>query len=159
MSTKKLTWLAMLTALTTALSLLFVLPVPQTKGVVTLCEAGIYTTALLLGGPSGAIVGSLSGGMIDFLSGYPEWALFSILIHGCQGYITGRFRHYPLLALCLGSVTMILGYAAATTIMFGFGAGIASILSNSLQNVFGILVAFPLVNYLKRTQKFSLNER
>ncbi|MDT2680600.1 ECF transporter S component [Enterococcus gallinarum] len=159
MSTKKLTRLAMLTALTTALSLLFVLPVPQTKGVVTLCEAGIYTTALLLGGPSGAIVGSLSGGMIDFLSGYPEWALFSILIHGCQGYFTGRFRHYPLLALCLGSVTMILGYAAATTIMFGFGAGIASILSNSLQNVFGILVAFPLVNYLKRTQKFSLNER
>lgn len=159
MSTKKLTRLAMLTALTTALSLLFVLPVPQTKGVVTLCEAGIYTTALLLGSPSGAIVGSLSGGMIDFLSGYPEWALFSILIHGCQGYITGRFRHYPLLALCLGSVTMILGYAAATTIMFGFGAGIASILSNSLQNVFGILVAFPLVNYLKRTQKFSLNER
>ena len=159
MSTKKLTRLAMLTALTTALSLLFVLPVPQTKGVVTLCEAGIYTTALLLGGPSGAILGSLSGGMIDFLSGYPEWALFSILIHGCQGYITGRFRHYPLLALCLGSVTMILGYAAATTIMFGFGAGIASILSNSLQNVFGILVAFPLVNYLKRTQKFSLNER
>lgn len=159
MSTKKLTTLAMLTALTTALSLLFVLPVPQTKGVVTLCEAGIYTTALLLGGPSGAIVGSLSGGMIDFLSGYPEWTLFSILIHGCQGYFTGRFRHYPLLALCLGSVTMILGYAAATTIMFGFGAGIASILSNSLQNVFGILVAFPLVNYLKRTQKFSLNER
>ena len=159
MSTKKITRLAMLTALTTALSLLFVLPVPQTKGVVTLCEAGIYTTALLLGGPSGAIVGSLSGGMIDFLSGYPEWALFSILIHGCQGYITGRFRHYPLLALCLGSVTMILGYAAATTIMFGFGAGIASILSNSAQNVFGILVAFPLVNYLKRTQKFSLNER
>ena len=159
MSTKKLTRLAMLTALTTALSLLFVLPVPQTKGVVTLCDAGIYTTALLLGGPSGAIVGSLSGGMIDFLSGYPEWALFSILIHGCQGYITGRFRHYPLLALCLGSVTMILGYAAATTIMFGFGAGIASILSNSVQNVFGILVAFPLVNYLKRTQKFSLNER
>lgn len=159
MSTKKLTTLAMLTALTTALSLLFVLPVPQTKGVVTLCEAGIYTTALLLGGPSGAIVGSLSGGMIDFLSGYPEWALFSILIHGCQGYFTGRFRHYPLLALCLGSMTMILGYAAATTIMFGFGAGIASILSNSLQNVFGILVAFPLVNYLKRTQKFSLNER
>lgn len=159
MSTKKLTTLAMLTALTTALSLLFVLPVPQTKGVVTLCEAGIYTTALLLDGPSGAIVGSLSGGMIDFLSGYPEWALFSILIHGCQGYLTGRFRHYPLLALCLGSVTMILGYAAATTIMFGFGAGIASILSNSLQNVFGILVAFPLVNYLKRTQKFSLNER
>ena len=159
MSTKKLTRLAMLTALTTALSLLFVLPVPQTKGVVTLCEAGIYTTALLLGGPSGAIVGSLSGGMIDFLSGYPEWALFSILIHGCQGYITGRFRHYPLLALWLGSVTMILGYAAATTIMFGVGAGIASILSNSVQNVFGILVAFPLVNYLKRTQKFSLNER
>jgi uncharacterized membrane protein len=159
MSTKKITTLAMLTALTTVLSLLFVIPIPQTKGVVTLCEAGIYTTALLLGGPSGAMVGSLSGGMIDFLSGYPEWALFSILIHGCQGYLAGRFRQQPVVALIIGSLTMILGYAGATTLMFGFGAGIASILSNSFQNIFGILVAFPLVKFLKQTQKFSINER
>lgn len=156
MTTKKITTLAMLTALTCALSLMFLIPVPQTKGFVTLCEAGIYTTALLFGGPSGAIVGALSGGIIDLLSGYPEWALFSILIHGVQGYIVGRLQQRPLLAMTAGSVVMVFGYAAATSVMFGLGAGIISIPSNIIQNLFGVIITLPLVNCLKRTQKFSL---
>ena len=80
------------------------------KGVVTLCEAGIYTTALLLGGPSGAIVGSLSSGMIDFLSGYPEWALLFYFDPWLPRLpYWSFFVTIPLLALSVwGSVTMIL---------------------------------------------------
>ncbi len=84
--------IAMLTALTCALSLTFIIPVPQTKGFVTLCEAGIYISALLFGPSAGAFVGGMSGGIIDFLSGYPEWAFFSIVIHGVQGWIVGRMK-------------------------------------------------------------------
>ena len=46
MKVRNLTTIAMLTALTCALSLTFIIPVPQTKGFVTLCEAGIYISAL-----------------------------------------------------------------------------------------------------------------
>lgn len=153
MKTKKITLLAILIALTCALSLAFVIPVPQTKGFVTLCEAGIYTTALLFGGPSGLIVGAMSGGIIDFISGYPEWALFSIIIHGAQGYVAGSLQRHKTLGLIAASAVMILGYALSTSWMFGIGAGIASLFGNFLQNVFGIVIALPLTELLKKTRK------
>ncbi|KPG71131.1 MULTISPECIES: ECF transporter S component [unclassified Enterococcus] len=159
MNVKQLTRIAMLTALTTALSLVFIIPVPQTKGFVTLCETGIYTAALLFGPAAGTFVGGLSGGLIDLLSGYPEWAVFSILIHGFQGWLVGRLAHRPVLAVTLGSLIMILGYAAATILLFGLGAGLASIPSNLIQTIFGSIVALPLVQALRRTNKFPLNER
>lgn len=159
MKVKQITIIAMLTALTTALSLVFIIPVPQTKGFVTLCETGIYAAALLFGPTAGAFVGGLSGGMIDLLSGYPEWAVFSILIHGLQGWLVGRLAHRPALAVTLGSLTMIIGYAAATLLLFGWGAGIASIPGNLIQTIFGSIVALPLVQALRRTNKFPMNER
>lgn len=67
---------AMLIALTVALSLTILVPIPATNGFVTLCEAGIYTTALLFGPFGGFVVGASSGLFIDLLSGYPQWALF-----------------------------------------------------------------------------------
>ncbi|MGM0163935.1 ECF transporter S component [Enterococcus sp. DIV1059_2] len=159
MKVRNLTTIAMLTALTCALSLTFIIPVPQTKGFVTLCEAGIYISALLFGPSAGAFVGGMSGGIIDFLSGYPEWAFFSIVIHGVQGWIVGGMSHRPLAAVIVGSLIMIAGYAAATVLLFGLGAGIASIPSNLIQTVFGSIVALPLTHALRRTKKFSLNER
>lgn len=159
MKVKQITLIAMLTALTTALSLVFIIPVPQTKGFVTLCETGIYTAALLFGPAAGAFVGGLSGGLIDLLSGYPEWAVFSILIHGLQGWLVGRLAHRPILSVSLGSLIMIIGYAAATFLLFGFGAGIASIPGNLIQTIFGSVVALPLVQALRRTNKFPMNER
>ena len=102
MSTKKLTTLAMLTALTTALSLLFVLPVPPDKR----CRDPLRSRHLYHGSSIRRSFRcdrrQLERRNDRLLSGYPEWALFSILIHGCQGYLTGRFRHYPLLALLFG---------------------------------------------------------
>ena len=63
-------------ALTVALSLTVLIPVPATNGFVTLCEAGIYTTASLFGPLGGLTVGATSGLLIDLISGYPQWAIF-----------------------------------------------------------------------------------
>ena len=68
---------AVLTALTVAMSILVVIPVPATHGLVTLCEVGIYVSAILFGNPVGMIVGGASGFLIDIISGYPVWCLFS----------------------------------------------------------------------------------
>ena len=81
MKVKRLAQLAMMTALTVALSMMVIIPIPATKGIVTLCEVGIYLSACLFGGTGGLIVGSLSGGLIDLLSGYPQWMIFSFVIH------------------------------------------------------------------------------
>lgn len=155
--------IAILTALTVSLSMLFIIPVPATKGFVTLCEVGIYTTAIILKNPGGLAVGALSGLLIDLLSGYPEWYLFSLLIHGTQGFVVAyltRNNEQPrrlFMPLLCGSVIMVVGYCLATSWLFGWTAGIASIFSNIVQNGFGILVTVPLVKqlYRVRPQLFS----
>lgn len=151
----KFALLAMLTALTTVLALTFIFPVPMTKGYVNLLEVGIYTTAMLLGGPAGLIVGGISSGMLDLLLGYPQWIIFSVVIHGAQGFIAGRWSGSKVwrtrtLFLILASVIMIIGYFFATWILYGKVAGYASIVGNIIQNGFGIGISMLLVKVLDK---------
>ena len=151
----KLPLIAVLTALTTALSILVVIPIPATSGIFTLCDAGIYASALLLGPVAGGIVGAASGALIDLISGYPQWIVFSFIIHGLQGYIAGCLAKTKLpgvnwTALILASIWMMVGYAIGTGILYNWAAAIPSIPGNSLQNIFGILVAIPLNRSIRR---------
>lgn len=152
---EKFALLAMLTALTTVLALTFIFPVPMTKGYVNLLEVGIYTSAMLLGGPAGLIVGAISSGMLDLLLGYPQWIIFSVVIHGVQGYIAGRWSGSKewktrIIFLLLASIVMIIGYFFATWFLYGKVAGVASIVGNIIQNGFGIFVSMILVKVLDR---------
>ncbi|MFV0557085.1 MAG: ECF transporter S component [Enterococcus sp.] len=154
--------LAMLTALTVTLSMMFIFPVPATNGFVTLCEVGIYTSAFLFGPIGGFWVGALSGGMIDMLSGYPQWAIFSIVIHGVQGLIAGYlyYKKVPfktVISLVAASLFMVAGYALATAFLYDWPAGVASILGNIIQNCFGILVTVPLIAALKKVNIKALS--
>lgn len=151
---KQMTLTAVLTAMTVAMSLLVIIPVPATKGFVTLCEVGIYATAILFGNPMGAVVGGTSGFLIDLLSGHPEWCLFSLVIHGAQGAAVGfltpehktiKTTIFPLL---VGSVIMIVGYYFATALLFGLAAGLASIFGNIVQVGFGMVVTLSIVESL-----------
>lgn len=146
---------AVLTALTVAMSILVVIPVPATHGLVTLCEVGIYTSAILFGNPVGVVVGGASGFLIDIISGYPVWCLFSLVIHGLQGfsvaYMTKNHKlgiANVLLALLVGSTIMVVGYYLATSLLFGWPAGLASIPGNLVQVGFGVAVTVLVVESL-----------
>ena len=152
MKTKQLTIYAMLIALTVALSLTILIPVPATNGFVTLCEAGIYTASFLYGPMGGLVVGASSGLLIDLISGYPQWAIFSLVIHGLQGYVAGSFTRMWLFGLFLGSLVMIVGYGIAGWILYDWPAGVASIPGNIFQNLIGMGLAFPITASLQRIQ-------
>ena len=146
---------AVLTALTVAMSILVVIPVPATHGLVTLCEVGIYVSAILFGNPVGMIVGGASGFLIDIISGYPVWCLFSLVIHGLQGFTVAYMSKNHklgivnmLLPLLVGSVIMVIGYYLATSLLFGWPAGLASIPGNLIQVAFGVVVTILVVGSL-----------
>lgn len=164
-TTKTLVQLAVWIALTVSLSLMVMIPVPMANGVVTLCEVGIYSAAFIMGKKEGFFVGALSGGLIDFLSGFSQWMLFSFFIHGLQGYVAGYFfekkrKQADYIAFLSGSIVMIGGYFLATTVLYTFPAGIASILGNSIQNLFGIGVTqiVLLAWKKKKTKRYDVIE-
>lgn len=154
LTTKQITIYALMVALTVALSLTILIPVPATNGFVTLCETGIYTTASLFGPLGGLTVGAASGLLIDLISGYPQWAIFSLLIHGLQGLLSGYFAKKSttswLIGLVLGTVIMIIGYLLAGWFLYGWPSGVASIPGNIIQNIVGIGLAIPLTSAIQR---------
>ncbi len=151
---RKISVYGLLIAAIVALSLMILIPVPATNGFVTLCDGGIYAVALVFGPFGGAIVGGLSGGLIDLFSGYPQWMIFSLLIHGLQGWVVGYYKEKPTnkpwFALALGSVLMVAGYFGATSFLYGQAAGWASLIGNLIQSGFGVLVGLPISRILKR---------
>lgn len=144
---KTITYLGLITAVTLTLSMLVIIPVPATNGLVTLLDAGVYIAGLLFAGIGGGFVGAMTGLLIDLLSGYTIWAPFSFVIHGLQGWVFGYLIHkygsgrkMIYLSLLIANLIMIIGYAIANFYLYGPGTGWASIPGNILQTGFGSLV-------------------
>ncbi|MDF7637247.1 ECF transporter S component [Leuconostocaceae bacterium ESL0958] len=155
-SVKTMTILAVLIALNLALSYVVKIPVPATGGFVNLVEAGIFLAAWTYGREAGLIVGGMSGALLDLLAGYPQWLLFSLVIHGLEGYLAGLFgaraSQKQLMALTvIASLVMITGYVFASAWLYhSMAAGYASIIGNTCQCFFGAVIALAVWPLLKR---------
>lgn len=138
--TYHLTLMAVLTALSVILAFIHV---PTPTGYLTLLDVSIYFTAYYLGSKYGAVVGGLSGFLIDLLLGYPQYMFHSLIAHGAQGYFAGWTGKKRILGLILASILMIGWYFLATFLLgYGLGGALAGIPGNLLQNLFGMLVGY-----------------
>lgn len=139
---RQLALLAILTALSVVLAYIH-LPTPT--GFLTLLDAGIYFTAFYLGSKAGAVVGGLSGFLIDMLLGYPQYMIHSLIAHGTQGYFGGWNGKKRLIGLILASLFMVGWYFLAALLLgYGLGAAWAGIFGNILQNCFGMGLGYIL---------------
>ncbi|MCO0832032.1 ECF transporter S component [Fructobacillus sp. W13] len=156
-SAKIITKLAVLTALNVALSYLVHIPITATSGFINLVEAGILFAALSYGKNAGFIVGAMSGALLDLLAGYPQWIIFSFLIHGLEGYVVGFAAQGSLkkqiIYSTIGTIIMLIGYTLAGSFLYNWTAGIASIPTNMIQGIAGAVVAFFLFKATKNYQQ------
>ncbi|HAT54391.1 MAG TPA: ECF transporter S component [Lactobacillus sp.] len=145
---RRLTVTAMLIALTVVISRIFIIPIPMTHGNINLSDAGILIAAMVFGPREGAIVGGLSGLLLDLLSGYGQYMFFSLIIHGLEGLIAGK-AHFKdtkkekIIFLIVGLLTMVTGYFIADTILYSnVYTGLIGIPTNIVQGVLGAAVAW-----------------
>lgn len=148
--------LAVLTAVTAVFTYLIRIPIAPTRGYLNLGDVAIYFTAFTFGPVSALVAGGLGTALADLLAGYAQWAPISLFVHGLQGLVAGllasvsvrrrwgAFEPAWLLALAGGMVVMCAGYLAAGAVMVGFGAALAELPGNVLQNVVGAVGAIPL---------------
>ena len=146
--THKLVLLSMIAALTVVLG--YYLKIPTPTGILTFLDAGIFFTAFYFGRREGAIVGGLGGFIIDLISGYPHWMIFSLIFHGSQGYFAGFKGKWQWLGLVLATIVMVAGYAFATAWMKGWGIALADVPHNLLQNFVGMFAGFLLYQSIKK---------
>lgn len=149
--TNKIALVSILTALSVALG--YVVKIPTATGILTFLDAGIFFTAFYFGRREGAIVGGLGGFLIDLISGYPHWMIFSLIFHGSQGYFAGFKGKWQWLGLVLASLVMVAGYAFATAWMKGWGQALADVPHNLVQNFVGMLVGFLLCQSISKIRK------
>lgn len=140
---------AVMTAVVFVLTRLVQIPTPI-QGFVHLGDAAIYFAAFAFGPWVGAVAGGLGTALADLNSGFAQWAIFSLLIHGLQGFLAGvitqRVRGLAglVLATVVGGVVLVVGYLGAGTILLGFGAAATEIPANILQALAGGLIGIPL---------------
>ncbi|WP_270233037.1 ECF transporter S component [Lactococcus garvieae] len=148
-STKKLTLLALLAALTFVLGYFTKIPIPG--GYFTLLDAGIFTTAMLLGKREALIVGALAGFLNDFIAGYAAYMFFTLVIHGLQGYL-GVVTKNKALNYVLATVVMVGGYFVADMFIVGsLAVALPDMAINAVQTSVGFVVALLLTETLKKS--------
>lgn len=164
MKIKQLTLLSMFIALNVALSV--VVKVPTPTGFISLVEVGIFVAAWRFGRTSGMLVGGLTGLLLDLLAGYPQWMIFSLLIHGAEGGLIDvknrRFKRVWSLLIAL--VVVVGGYWLAGGIMIwliggmnmslvsALVAALAEIPLNITQVLVGWLIAQILIRLLEKQE-------
>ncbi|AEJ22950.1 ECF transporter S component [Weissella koreensis] len=150
----------------------FFLKIPTPTGFISLVEVGIFLMSWLFGRRAGGITGALTGFLIDLISGYPQWMLFSMIIHGSEGWLIGLLTRKnarlinKLISIIGGGLIMVGGYFisgiilqlwnhvtlnAALTITF------AEIFGNCLQVAIGAGIALILLPILERNFRNQSN--
>jgi uncharacterized membrane protein len=146
---------AVMTAVVFVLTRLVQIPTPA-RGYIHLGDAGIFFSAFAFGPWVGAVSGGLGTALADITSGYPQWAIFSFLIHGLQGWVAGWMsRRWPgtaglLLSAVVGSVIVVAGYLAAGMLLSGVGAALGELPLNIVQVAAGAVVGLLLFAAVRR---------
>lgn len=148
---------ALLLAVSLVLGRVFIIPIPWTHGNINLCDAGILIAAMLLGPASGAIVGGCGGLLLDLISGYAQYAIFSLIAHGLEGLVTamlyqrGQSKLQRWLAPTVGVILMVICYFFADSFMYhSWMIGLIGIGANLLQGLVGVVIAATLTPSLQK---------
>jgi uncharacterized membrane protein len=130
------------------------IPTPA-GGYIHLGDAAIFFSAFAFGPWVGGIAGGLGTALADATSGFAQWAPFSFVVHGLQGFVVGlmvlgarrtiggsaQVGWYRLvLAAAVGSLIVVGGYFVAGTILEGVGVAVAEILPNVVQALSGAVI-------------------
>lgn len=166
MKTREVTLTALLIALTAVATMVIRLPVPQTEGYLNLGDSMVYIAALLFGPGTGLLAGGIGSALADLLGGYTQFAPYTLVIKGLEGFIVGLVaerlvrRDAPtpvqivvsMAAIVMGGAVMVAGYFAVETYVLGLGPAAASaeVPGNVLQVVGGLIVAVPAVYLLQK---------
>lgn len=146
---RRITLTALMAAVIFVLTTIPRIPVPATGGYVHLGDAGIAFAACSFDPLVAAVAGGLGTALADLL-GFPQWAIFSLIIHGIQGYVMGLILRrgvtwgHAILASLSSIVVVVGGYFVAGTILESTAVAVLEVVPNTIQALSGAIIGLPL---------------
>lgn len=179
LTTKKIAFTAVFSALTAVLTLVSV-PLPG-GGYYNFGDVAIFSAAATLGPFLGALVGGLGGALGDLILGYTFYAPFTLLIKAVEAFVagalfalfkrtfvkeSGRVKNlvFSFLSNLTGGLLMAAGYFLAEGLLLaegGWQGGLVNLPWNVLQGAVSAIVAAVLLyvcrleTLIKKTLNFS----
>ena len=89
MNVRTTTLFALLIALTTVATMVVQIPTPPTQGYINVGDSMIYVSALLFGPLAGLLAGGIGSALADWLTGYGQFAPYTLVIKGLEGLVVG----------------------------------------------------------------------
>ena len=154
------TALAGLFAALTCVATLVVFPIPtMTNGYVNAGDALVILSAFLLGPVWGAAAAAVSSTLADIFLGYFIYAPATLIIKGLMALVAGTIlRQFgkkqlllpSIIASIVAELIMISGYFSYEILLYGVAGAVGSLIGNSIQAVFAVVIAVVLFMALKR---------
>ena len=141
--------MVMMTAIVFVLTRVIQVPTPIV-GYIHLGDVGIFFSALAFGPLVGGVAGGLGTALADWTSPYAQWGIFSLLIHGAQGWVAGwlvmKLQGVKgiVAAAVAGCIIVVGGYLLAGWILVGLAAALTEIPLNVVQVITGAVISIPL---------------
>lgn len=152
---KSLVMTALLTALTCAATMSIRIPTPGTSGYIHPGDALVILSGVILGPANGFIAAGIGSALADLLGGYFFYVPITLIIKGLSALLAAIVYHrvstkgrhqYP--GIILGGIINLSlvagGYFICESFFYGIGAAAASIPSNLIQGIGGLIIALLL---------------
>ncbi len=152
---RRMTLTALMAALIFVLTTVPRLPVPATGGYIHLGDAGVTFAACAFGPWVAMAAGGLGTALAD-LMGFPQWAIFSLVVHGLQGWALGLvFRKglswfTAVVATVMSIAIVVTGYFLAGALLESTAVAILEIIPNTIQALSASLIGIPLYWAVRR---------
>ncbi len=159
-SALKIALIAVLTAVVVVFTIIIKIPTP-TKGYLNLADLAICFIAFTFSPLTAFIAGGLGTALADILSGYPQWAPISFIVHGLEGLVVAlivkrsaqsisdgvpvlKIKIFLAMIFCILIVTGGYFMLSATLMGIGFEAALAGVPGNAFQAAIGVIAGYAL---------------
>jgi len=164
---KKFAQLGLFIALVAVCTMIVRYPIPQTNGYVNLGDSMVLLSASFFGPVGGFIAGGIGSALADILGGFPQWAMWTLIIKGIEALLVAgliiilrvqkkRISLPLILCFIVATAWMVLGYFIAETIMYDEKAALAEVPFNILQAFGSVVLAtlmYPVFNKIISTKR------
>lgn len=147
---------AILMALTTVLTLIIRIPIPNSQGYLNLGDAVLMLASMILGPVYGFLVGAVGSASADFIGGYSMYVPITFIVKGIEAWLAGYLyqrwgRTIP--SVIIAAVWMGVGYLIAESFLYGWQTALIAFPMNLGQSGFGAFIAVLVLKALPAKMK------